>query len=160
MLLVTSLGGQHSPEPVPDVVVLNPNSVEQRQDLLVEFFLAHARSWMARAVVFRATVVGIGPLAGARLLELPFARDRVSSLAISTLAADYQASRQATLRRLLELRMEPLEVVFFSWKLKPTETRQGQRDRRQQRMFGGSPGSSASTIRTSIPKKRSPDSTK
>lgn len=78
------------------------------------------------------------------LFPAPWFSDRVgalslSSLAISTLAADYQASREATLRRLLELRMEPLAVVFFSWKLKPTEARQVQRDRRQQRMFGGSP---------------------
>jgi hypothetical protein len=54
------------------------------------------------------------------------------------LASDYQASREATLRRLIELRMEPLAVVFFSWKLKPTELRQLQRDRRQRRMFGDS----------------------
>jgi hypothetical protein len=78
------------------------------------------------------------------LFPAPWFSDRVeglslSSLAISTLAADFQASREATLRRLLELRIEPLAVVFFSWKLKPTEMRQVQRDRRQQRMFGDSP---------------------
>ncbi len=75
------------------------------------------------------------------LFPAPWFPDRahglaLTSQAISTLATDYQASREATLRRLIEIRMEPLAVVFFSWKLKPTEMRQLQRDRRQRRMFG------------------------
>ncbi len=62
----------------------------------------------------------------------------LSSQSILTLASDYRASREATLRRLIELRMEPLAVVFFSWKLKPMEQRAIQRDRQQRTMFGGS----------------------
>lgn len=74
------------------------------------------------------------------LFPAPWFPDRahdlaLSSQAISTLATDFQASREAMLRRLIEIRMEPLAVVFFSWKLKPTELRQLQRDRRQRRMF-------------------------
>lgn len=75
------------------------------------------------------------------LFPAPWFPDRAYELAltsqtISLLATDYQASREATLRRLIEIRREPLAIVFFSWKLKPTELRQLQRDRRQRRMFG------------------------
>ena len=70
----------------------------------------------------------------------PWFPDRASELeltsqAVSGLASDYQASREATLRRLIEVRMEPMAVVFFRWKLKPTELRQMQRHRQQHRMF-------------------------
>ncbi|WP_417260844.1 ImmA/IrrE family metallo-endopeptidase [Celeribacter sp.] len=37
------------------------------------------------------------------------------------LALTYQASREATLRRYVELASTPVAVVFFSWKLKPTQ---------------------------------------
>lgn len=37
------------------------------------------------------------------------------------LAADYRASREATLRRYAETSPDPLAVTFFSWKLKPTQ---------------------------------------
>lgn len=75
------------------------------------------------------------------LFPSPWFSDRAAELqltsqAVSALATEYQASREATLRRLIEIRMEPMAVVFFSWKLKPTELRQVQRDRRQRRMFG------------------------
>lgn len=70
----------------------------------------------------------------------PWFNDRVSSLAFSAisiaqLAGDYQASRDATVRRLVELSDKPLAAVFFSWKLKPTEARATNRHRNQQDMF-------------------------
>lgn len=70
----------------------------------------------------------------------PWFNDRVSSLtfsaiSIAQLAGDHQASRDATVRRLIELSDEPLAAVFFSWKLKPTETRATNRHRNQQDMF-------------------------
>ena len=37
------------------------------------------------------------------------------------LASTYHASREATLRRYVELASTPVAVVFFSWKLKPTQ---------------------------------------
>jgi hypothetical protein len=37
------------------------------------------------------------------------------------LAARYNASRDATIRRLAEVSVEPIAAVFFSWKLKPTQ---------------------------------------
>lgn len=74
------------------------------------------------------------------LFPSPWFADRTHDLAltseaISALATEYLASREATLRRLIEIRMEPLAVVFFSWKLKLAELRQLQRDRKQHRMF-------------------------
>lgn len=86
------------------------------------------------------------------LLPAPWFPERVHDLSltsngISSLASDFQASREATLRRLIEIRMEPLAVVFFSWKYKPTELRQLQRDRHQRRMF-------ASELKSPEPKLR------
>lgn len=37
------------------------------------------------------------------------------------LAANYHASREATMRRFAETSAEPVAAVFFSWKLKPTQ---------------------------------------
>lgn len=75
------------------------------------------------------------------LLPTPWFTDRISVLSFSAeniadLATDYTASREATVRRLVELHPDPLAAVFFSWKLKPTEQRQASRDRRQQSLFG------------------------
>ena len=74
------------------------------------------------------------------LFPRPWFQDGVCDLALSaqaigTLATEYEASRDATTRRFVEIRTDPLAAVFFSWKLKPTEERQVQRDRRQQRLF-------------------------
>lgn len=74
------------------------------------------------------------------LFPSPWFHDRVQDIelgaqTLSVLASDYQASREAMLRRLIEIRMEPLAIVFFSWKLKPVELRQVRRDRQQPRMF-------------------------
>jgi hypothetical protein len=54
---------------------------------------------------------------------------------IVRLAKDYQASPDATVRRLVEAHPQPLAAVFFIWKLKPTEIRQRSNDRHQQPMF-------------------------
>ena len=43
---------------------------------------------------------------------------------LAELADDFQASRESTVRRFVELHTEPLAAVFFSWKLKPTEERE------------------------------------
>lgn len=54
------------------------------------------------------------------------------------LANKYGASRHATLRRFVELHSDPLVAVFFSWKLKPTQSRTvGRPDQRN--LFGISP---------------------
>ena len=42
---------------------------------------------------------------------------------IAKLADDFEASRESTIRRFVELHAEPMAAVFFSWKLKPTEER-------------------------------------
>ena len=70
----------------------------------------------------------------------PWFRDRIKSLDVSAanvaqLASDYLASRDATVRRLVELHSEPMAAVFFSWKLKPTEQRIARRNRRQKPLF-------------------------
>jgi len=56
---------------------------------------------------------------------------KLSADAISALANDCLASRDATVRRLVEVSEEPLAAIYFSWKLKPTELREVQRTRRQ-----------------------------
>lgn len=66
-----------------------------------------------------------------RATELP-----LSASAVAELASKYKASREATVRRFVEVLPEPLAAVFLRWKLKPTETRQRKRDGRQGRMFG------------------------
>jgi hypothetical protein len=74
------------------------------------------------------------------LFPSPWFGDRVklfdpSAGALAALADEYQASRDATIRRFVELADPPLAAVFFSWKLKPTEVRRAKRDRRQIPMF-------------------------
>jgi len=69
------------------------------------------------------------------LFPAPWFRDRVLSMtltadAVLTLSANYQASPEATIRRLVELYPAPLAAAFFSWKLKPTEMRQIRKIRR------------------------------
>ncbi|WP_194242498.1 ImmA/IrrE family metallo-endopeptidase [Gimesia benthica] len=71
----------------------------------------------------------------------PWFRDRIDSFELSAaniaeLANYYIASRDATVRRLVELHPEPMAAVFFSWKLKPTEQRLVNRNRRQKPLFG------------------------
>lgn len=78
------------------------------------------------------------------LFPEPWFRDRIMSMTLTadglaTLSADYQASPEATVRRLVELHSAPLAAVFFSWKLKPTEKRQLKRDLRQRSMFDDCP---------------------
>lgn len=76
------------------------------------------------------------------IFPAPWFTDRISSFSfsaanIAALANDFQASRDATVRRLVELHPEPLTAVFLRWKLKPTEERQAARNRRQKSLFGG-----------------------
>jgi len=59
----------------------------------------------------------------------------LSAAEIVRLAKDYQASPDATVRRLVEAHPQPFAAVFFTWKLKPTEIRQRSNDRHQQPMF-------------------------
>lgn len=71
------------------------------------------------------------PWFGERLQSLD-----LSSINIAQLATDYAASRDATVRRIVEMHTSPLAAVFFSWKLKPTEQRLVSRNRRQIPLFG------------------------
>lgn len=59
----------------------------------------------------------------------PWFADAVASMtlsapSISQLSSDYKASREATVRRVVEVSPSPLAAVFFSWKLKPTQVRE------------------------------------
>lgn len=70
----------------------------------------------------------------------PWFRECVESLELTAsnvaqLAGEYLASRDATIRRLVELHPEPMAAVFLSWKLKPTEQRLASRNRRQKALF-------------------------
>lgn len=60
---------------------------------------------------------------------------KISASAVAALAADFLASRDATVRRLVELHSAPLAAVFLSWKLKPTEQRIVNSERNQLRLF-------------------------
>jgi Zn-dependent peptidase ImmA (M78 family) len=63
-----------------------------------------------------------------------------TSSEIVALAQKYKASPDATVRRFVELRDHPHAVIFFRWKLKPTERRAA--DAKNQRyLFGTEPGS-------------------
>lgn len=70
------------------------------------------------------------------LFPVPWFNNRVAGLklsadSIATLANDCEASRDATVRRLVEVSADPLAAIFFSWKLKPTELRELGRGRKQ-----------------------------
>ena len=58
---------------------------------------------------------------------------------IATLAGQYQASLEATIRRLLDVGTEPMAAVFFRWKLKPTQKKKGIGYKDQPLLFGGDP---------------------
>lgn len=78
------------------------------------------------------------------LFPAPWFHDRIALMQLSAaeilrLANDYQASPDATVRRLVEAHAAPLAAVFFTWKLKPTEIRQQANDRRQLSMFADDP---------------------
>jgi Zn-dependent peptidase ImmA (M78 family) len=62
----------------------------------------------------------------------------VSAATIAEVAAEYQGSREATVRRLVELSAQPMAAVFFSWKLKPKEKKAVNRNKNQIRMFDDS----------------------
>lgn len=66
---------------------------------------------------------------------------------LATLANEYQASRDATVRRFVEISPDPIAAVFFSWKLKPTQQRQLQRDRRQRSLLDIDPVAEAEANR-------------
>lgn len=78
------------------------------------------------------------------MFPTPWFVDRVSGVdlsasAIAHLTSDYLGSREATVRRLVEIDQRPLAAVFFSWKLKPTEIRKVKRDRHVQSLFAEMP---------------------
>jgi Zn-dependent peptidase ImmA (M78 family) len=57
---------------------------------------------------------------------------------IAAIATEYLGSREAAVRRIVELHPQPLAAVFFSWKLKPKEIRAVNRGKNQIRMFDDS----------------------
>lgn len=62
------------------------------------------------------------------MFPLPWFKDRIDAIPLSAnelvaLGKEFQASPESTVRRFVELRNAPLAVVYFSWKLKPTELR-------------------------------------
>jgi hypothetical protein len=59
----------------------------------------------------------------------------LSAGAVADLTKCYLGSREATVRRLVELHELPLAAVFFSWKLKPTEIRAMKRERNAKASF-------------------------
>lgn len=65
----------------------------------------------------------------------------LSAAEVVRLATDYLGSRDATVRRLVEVHRKPAAAVFFTWKLKPTEIRGQAIERKQRRIFadGGYP---------------------
>lgn len=64
---------------------------------------------------------------------------QLSAGAIAELTMEYLGSREATVRRLVELHDAPLAAVFFSWKHKPTEIRAMKRDREVRSLFAEMP---------------------
>ena len=74
------------------------------------------------------------------LFPSPWFPDRARSVdpsaaGLAALSDEFQTSRDATVRRYVELAQHPLAAVFFSWKLKPTEARRVKRSRNQASMF-------------------------
>ena len=81
------------------------------------------------------------------LFPAPWFDDDVASLAgtsseIVALAQKYNASPDATVRRLCRIANDPHAVIFFRWKLKPTERRAA--DTKNQRYLFGSNSASRS----------------
>jgi len=86
------------------------------------------------------------------LFPLPWFADRIagfplSACALAELAREYKASREATIRRFVELTSLSCAVVFLSWKLKPTQESQSRSDRHQSFMFGIDPVAEAESRR-------------
>ncbi|MEQ9408434.1 MAG: ImmA/IrrE family metallo-endopeptidase [Fuerstiella sp.] len=76
------------------------------------------------------------------MFPTPWFVDRISAMSLSAeslagLADDYEASREATIRRFVELHPEPLVAVFFSWKLKPVEKREIKARAKTKPLFSG-----------------------
>jgi Zn-dependent peptidase ImmA (M78 family) len=74
------------------------------------------------------------------MFPMPWFENSIATLqmtgeGIASLADKYQASREATVRRLVELHPEPMAAVYFSWKLKPEEHKQLRRNANQQFLF-------------------------
>jgi hypothetical protein len=69
-----------------------------------------------------------------------------STLGILKLAEKYEASLEATVRRLVDTSTEAVAAVFFRWKLKPTQTRKGIGRKDQPDLFGLNPEEEARTM--------------
>lgn len=74
------------------------------------------------------------------MFPTPWFAERVAGMelsagAVADLTKRYLGSREATVRRLVELHELPLAAVFISWKLKPTEIRAMKRDRNAKPLF-------------------------
>ncbi|TWU64530.1 hypothetical protein V7x_00740 [Crateriforma conspicua] len=70
------------------------------------------------------------------MFPLPWFTDSLAAMqwtgdGLAKLADEYQASREATARRVVEVHAEPMAAVYLSWKLKPTELQQVARNARQ-----------------------------
>jgi Zn-dependent peptidase ImmA (M78 family) len=59
----------------------------------------------------------------------------LSAAGVVELAGTCEASREATIRRLIDVHETPLAAVFFSWKRKPTELREQAAAKKQMKMF-------------------------
>ena len=100
-----------------------------------------ARDWSDPEDVVEALCdVGASEL----VFPLPwFREDAVQSAGnaegIARLATQYQASLEATLRRLLDLSDEPTAAVFLRWKLKPAQKKKGAGRKDQPNLFGDDP---------------------
>lgn len=86
------------------------------------------------------------------LFPLPWFSDRIARLSpgahvLAELAREYKASREATIRRFVELTPLSCAVVFLSWKLKPTQESRLKSDRKQSFMFGIDPVAEAESRR-------------
>jgi hypothetical protein len=85
------------------------------------------------------------------LFPLPWFEAAATELAmtadgIARLAEQYQASPEATIRRLLDLSKEPMAAVFFRWKLKPAQHRKGIGRKDQLNLFGVDPEEEARAL--------------
>lgn len=74
------------------------------------------------------------------MFPLPWFSNKIGAIQytgadVAKLADDCLASREATVRRIVELSKLPMAAVFFSWKLKPVELRSLRRSKSQVSLF-------------------------
>lgn len=74
------------------------------------------------------------------MFPLPWFEESVRTMpwtgdGLAAIADQYEASREATARRIVELHKEPMAAVYLSWKLKPVEENVLRRNQQQQVFF-------------------------